>query len=918
MTINLSAGLTALSVLSGTNTFTALDGTDTTADTKATRQAKALFTTKPTTPPWKQANPVSTNVSAVTALHTIIDKPATGNSTLPADVQTDFIAYKALDRLRLLAQTAASTATSAAQRATLQTSFAKGLGDLQAFLASAPADKLHLAFGQPSTHADSVGMFNPTKLTSTAIHNKGVATARDTAIPGLSGTEKLRISLSDERGSDQIDVDLASAPQPPTIDGVAAAINSAIAAVQLRAPDGTVALDENGMPNPRWLVHFVPDKTTDKWGFSVQRSGAQKVSIDQVGAPDALMVATGVTALDAPTAARIIRFDDPAGTGAPTTLATLDAVDRDATARAQLVAAATAKPVTTTKTTATTPVAPPPVIHAATSADGVAVDGQGFTYVVGTTRGDIGSNVSLGNDDLYLSKRDSNGAVVWQRSLGATGTAQGAAISIAPDGGIVVAGTVSGSFDGANSDGDMLVTRFDGNGDQTFSTLVRSAGADRAGAIAVGQDGSIYVGGQSAANGGDAFVARLDAAGHLQERRTIDSGGSEGVTALAVDPDGQLLVLARESGSAKLHRLDGANLGTELGSIDLGVADAHVLAVDSDGSIAVGGTTLAALSGDQINGLGGARDGFVTRIAGDLSGASTTYLASAGNDQVDSLAFMGGALYVGGRTTGALDGARRGAVDGFVGRIDPASGAIENVHQFGQAATQTEPVRVAAAVGGDTALGALGLHRGLLTPQDSAALVAQTGLRAGDEFSLKIDGSRTVKFTIAADDTLATLSQRIGLRTSGKAVVTMPISGDLKSLRITAKAGSTIELVPGGAGKDALAKLGMAAGQVAMPAKTIGPRPKVTPGGSFGLDLTTSLGIGTIKDANIALARVKAAISTSQTGYRSLYWDSTKALLANAGTSSGAKNIGSAAAVGRANAQLAQYQAALNRLTGGA
>ena len=40
---------------------------------------------------------------------------------------------------------------------------------------------------------------------------------------------------------------------------------------------------------------------------------------------------------------------------------------------------------------------------------------DGFTYVVGTTQGDLGTNRSDGSDDLFLSKVDSEGKVVWQR-----------------------------------------------------------------------------------------------------------------------------------------------------------------------------------------------------------------------------------------------------------------------------------------------------------------------------------------------------------------------------------------------------------------------------------------------------------------------------------------------------------------------
>ena len=59
--------------------------------------------------------------------------------------------------------------------------------------------------------------------------------------------------------------------------------------------------------------------------------------------------------------------------------------------------------------------------------------------------------------------------------------------------------------------------------------------------------------------------------------------------------------------------------------------------------------------------------------------------------------------------------------------------------------------------------------------------------------------------------------------------------------------------------------------------------------------------------ATVALARLNAALSTTQTGSPSLYWDKTKAQIADGGTRPG---LTSAQA-----AKLDQYSRALDRLT---
>ena len=503
----------------------------------------------------------------------------------------------------------------------------------------------------------------------------------------------------------------------------------------------------------------------------------------------------------------------------------------------------------------------------------------------------------------------------WQPAHLIARDASGAAVSIAANGDVVVAGTVSGAFDGAASDGDMLVARYSASGDEQFATLVRAIGVEQASAIASAPDGSIYIGGTAKGVGGfgsgDAVIAKLDANGLVTARRTIDAGGSESLRALGLAADGSLLALTSESGHAVLRQIDSATLGVDSASIDLGLADARALAVASDGSIAVGGATDTALNGAQANALSGGRDGFVTRLSASLTGAQTSYIGSTGTDQVDSIAFLNGNLYAGGRTAGALAGASKtGATDGFVVALDAASGAQLSARQFGRVAEQSGAVRIAAAPGGASVLGAMGLARGSLTPQDSALLTTQTSLRAGDSFSVRLNGGALKKITIAADDTLATLTARVKTALSGKAAIATPTVSGSRLLRIEAKAAADVELIAGPDGADALAKLGLEPQRLTVPA-IAGPRdPKVRPGGTFGLSLTEALSVGTAKDAAIALKVVNDALSVSQTAYRSLYWDDGKAVLAEAG------NGGGRGPSAYQQAQLARYQDALTRISG--
>ncbi|HSX55081.1 MAG TPA: hypothetical protein VLG14_07275 [Sphingomonas sp.] len=882
MTTNISNGLVGLSLLGGSSGIFSSYYTAS-ALTPAVIKARKAFTLPATTPPWQAKPsdaPVSTQIAAIKRLATIIDTKGDNSLEDLPDIQTAFTTYKALDTLRILAESAAKKTTSSLERAALQKVFAKGLTDLQTYLGQAETDLLTLNFGTATRRTESVGIETANSLGKTFA--EGVSKTRDGALAGLTGNEVFSIALTRGTTTQTVTVDLSTTPQPPTLDSVAAALNGAIGATD-------------------WKSRFAVEKTGNTWGLTFTAAGIEKVSLDQVNSADALIIASGRTATDGPASAQIFRIDDPANALEAERLSTINAVDSKATAQAQAVAAASAGKDDKD--------AAKPVVHAATTARAIATDAQGYSYVVGTTAGDVGSSLSDGANDLFLTKVDSEGTVVWQRTLGTAGTGEGAAVTVAANGDIVVAGAVSGAFSGSDdSQTDMLVARFTANGTQSFATAIRQTGNESATAVAVGDDGSLYVAGRASTGGGDAVIVKLDAAGKIQEKRTIDSGGSDTITALAIDGSGELLALTKQGANATLMRIDAQALSTDLGSVSLGAVDARAIAVSDSGEIAVAGTTSVAVSGAQANGMSGGRDAFATRIAADLSTASTSYIGTGNDEQADSVTYMNGALYVGGRTNGALEGSKNGKVDGFVARIDAASGAIQDVQQWGLSTHTVEPVKIAAAAGGATALGALGLGRGTVNQTVSATLSSQTALKEGDKFSLRVDGGALRTITIGKDETIATLAKKVQRITGvNGTAISAKVDGQ-QVLRIDAKTGHNIELIAGPDGTDALAKLGMAPVRLVATAPKDKDAPKVTPGGTYSLNLNDMLALNDVKSAGAALARIKSALSMTQSAYRSLYWDSAKEAQVN-GTITGG---GSA----YQQARLAQYQAALSRLSG--
>jgi len=879
MSNDLSSSLAGLALL--TSSTTALATVATHVESRAVRKTKAQFTLPAVTPPWKAAGAVPDSVSAIRRMATIIDQ-VPGSTTLPSDVRTAFATYKALDRLRILAEFAARDGTSAAERTQVQVSFAKGIAELQRYLAVSPSDKLTLSFGQPARRAESIAF--PT-ANRTNLPGDGVVTDRFAAMPGLTGKEVFSLSLSRAGGtSDTLTVDLSSQPQPPTLDRVAAALNSAIASVSRTDGSGNVVLGADGQPYRRWDTSFSVVKSANGWGLQLNTMGIEQVRLREQGAESALMVASGQTGGSSAAEVALTRFDLPASTLRRTSLGSLTSLDRHATAEQAILPRAT-------KLVADS--ASPPSVAAAMNARAIATDADGFTYVVGTTTGDVGTQLGDGASDLVLTKVDGRGELIWQRRLGSVGSAEGAAVSVAANGDVVVAGTVAGDLDGASTDGDLLVMRFSASGAERFAKPLRAVGADIATTVSMDPSGAITVGGRSA--NGEALLVKVGSDGSLSERRTLGTAGE--IRSLATAPDGSTLALTVGPGGATVLRL---NAGTMIASasLSLGTLDARALAVSADGRIALGGTA---------SGSGG-RDGQVLTVDAGFTQVTTVTIDSGADDQVDSLTWADGKLYAGGRTGGSLGAARTGLIDGFIARLDP-TGTLQGVTQWGRSGTRVEPVQVAAAPGLDSAVGALGFRTGVLNPADSERLVDTTALRTGDRWSIKVDGGATKQLVIAADDTLASVAKRLQQLGGSKVTITTASTDGGTVLRIEATPGHSIDLIAGTNGKDALAKLGLVPGRLVASPSFDAKAPRVTPGGNYGLELTTGLSVRDKALAAASLAKLKSALATTQTAFRSLYWDSNKEALVN-GTSSGSSKLSS-----YQSDQLGRYQAALDRLT---
>jgi hypothetical protein len=281
------------------------------------------------------------------------------------------------------------------------------------------------------------------------------------------------------------------------------------------------------------------------------------------------------------------------------------------------------------------------------SAYAIVVDANGAAYITGYSDQSWGSPIrNYVGKDAFVAKVDSTGALVWNTFLGGGGADFGQAIALDENGNVYVAG-----YHYYTTQASAFVAKLDSNGVLLWT---HSYGGDwmtvEAFGIAVDATGNIYLAGYSNATWGspvrgytsllDAFVAKLDSSGTLLWNTFL--GGTSPDTGWGI-------------------------------------------AVDHNGSVYVAGKSEATWPGSvlPIRSYSGGPDAYVAKL--DSNGGLTwyTFLGGGGMDNANDVAVdSGGSIYVAGNSTASWAAPVRpfsGTYsDGFVAKMNSNGGLIWN------------------------------------------------------------------------------------------------------------------------------------------------------------------------------------------------------------------------------------------------
>lgn len=811
-----------------------------------TAKAKSAEADKVSLAPWDQKSattdsPISKLSDALSATSFVdLRDSAFESGAVSQDQRKLFALYKGLARLQAIANRASDEKTPAFELAGLTRRFQAGTSEIKTYLTNNAFDDMTLLFGARTSKADSVLRVPrpPTLYTAPAI----VTGASSNAIAGLSASDVFTVSIAKAGGPFDITMDMSEITGDLSVDNVLAYMNGKLEAAGVMTRFTRTIYDGKTSSDPK------------KYGLGIQTVATERVSLAAAAAEPAIYVG-GVAGSGAKQAGQLIKFSDDGAS------------------------------VSSNFTADITPASGVSDVRATTT------DADGNVYIVGSVTGDLGSGAVQGAQDTYLRKYDAAGKLVWSRLLGSSERASGYAIATDASGNVAIAGKVSDRLTSTSIGGgdDTFVTKYDSQGREVFTRQIAPVTNDQANALAFGDDGSLYVAGQtnsamsaSVTHGGgsDAYLMKLSSAGSLQYVRQFGGAGDDRATALAVDDNGDVIIGTVEAGEAKVRKVlstDGTSSPVwEVSLGALGQGQLSSLAVEN-GNVYVGGSTDNATldaggAATIANAHSGGSDAFVMKIAdaGTTASASfISYVGTSGSDSGTGIAVHDGEIYVAGSTNGSLSsGTAPANTNAYVAKLDE-NGARVWAHQYESTKGAASAQSIAVDGSGSSVLDRLGLPRGTISFDETRLITAQSTVRAGDFFYVKVNDNAQMKITVAAGDTMRSLVTRINsaLLLKGDATLTR---GGGDGIRIAAKEGNVIELIRGTGAFDALEGLGLQPGKLDNTSETATKSTDPRDVNFFALGLDAAANLNDKTAAKALYYQLESALDTIKNAYSAL------------------------------------------------
>jgi hypothetical protein len=879
------------------------------------------------TPPWSQAQPSQAKlVQSAESGANIVD-PSAAKLDMPgasSDYKNLFALYQGLNTLYDVASQASGSNVSSFQLSQLSSAFASGFQQVQQFVSTTSFNKLRLSTGTTAASETSTAS-TPQQAVSydtAALNSTGDSSA---VVPAFQGPVAFDVTV--QHGSTPIIVHMDFSEMGSTsrtMANVLAYLNG-----KMSAAGAITTFSSNPMPAQPDVIQVGGKSVTvsdgqEQWGLQLNTDPLETVSlsaaqtdpavyIGQVTGNQSSTVGADGTTSPPDASAQLLKFQ--AGGAA------ISSPNHPAFAvQGQLFTDSLGNAVKAVDATAAAP--------------------DGSVYVLANVTSTPSGGAPAGGQDVALLKYDSAGKLLFQQDVGSIASASGLSLAVSADGSkVAVAGDTNGALSADQTPNNTtgpngFVAVYDSEGQQVWSHANTGVLATQANAVAFGADGSLYVAGSTLTSPGETvgpgspsngLVQVFSPTGAQLSSTTYGSGASQGA-GVAVDGT-NVYVAGVENGDAVVREYDASNpaapvlssvrdLGSLQGGNVLGVSVqsgvVYVAGNARGGALNNAGSVTSASTGSGLN-------AFAATLSPGLSPSASdkiAYYGGSGDTAATAMTVSGGEVWLTGSATGTLPGqAQIGARDGFVASLNVAAGSADYAQRFTGLDGKAAPTSIALAPSGVSVLDQLGLPQGLVDGPVTDLLTAATSLKAGDSFKIAVNGGPPTTITIEATDTMDSLATRISQATGFTVNVSASSSAGPTTLQIQPlTSDSTITLSNGPAGRDALSELGLKPGILAQTTTQNGvTKPLDGKGMIYGLGLDPTLNLGSSAAITHAMAQITAAMSVLKQAYQNLKTAATPAnvlALQKAQASQGK-------APAYLTSEISNYQAALNRLTGG-
>jgi hypothetical protein len=846
-----------------------------------------------------------------------------------ADYKKLFAIYSGLQTLQALANAANDPKTPSYQMPSIQQAFERGMGELNSYVGGAKFDEFRLTTGTVLSSA-STAMAIPTidpiahKVVPASSYTTQLIAANSTtaAVAAFQGSVVFDATVKDlNGGTTTVHFDFSDIVGTRSMSSVASYMNAQFkaAGVGTRVSVDTTSTKAQTMTIGGVTTTIAPAQ--DQYSFEFDGVGSEPITFSAPTTQAAVYVSStaGNPALP-----------PPPGSGASPTATTddtqqqllkLEAGDGTDAARRPNDATYVASQVFSEKL-------PDGVSGVAATTTG----SDGSVYMLANATGAVNGQAIKGDQDAVLLKYDSAGNLVYTRTLGAGTSASGMALAVSATGQVAIAGAVTGDLavgdsgiDAAQS--DSFVSLYDASGDEVWTERQGADQADQATAVAFDASGNVYVAGQTtgsiggghAVGGKDGYLRAYSAAGKVLSTQQFGSSGDDSVAGIVINGS-QVLVAGQDGASGMVRSFDISNpaqmtltASRSLGT--LGGGSIEGVGLDGAGNLLIGGGTAADLNvGNTTLARAGSMDAFGARISTDLTSTANdavAYWGGGGSDKITAATVAGGKVWVAGTTqTGLPNLPAIGTQDGFVAGLDVGAGAVAYSKRFTSTDNMDVPESIAVDAAGGSVLDRLGLPTGTIGSDTSQLITSATSARAGDTFQIKAGNMPAQTVTIAADDTVATLTKKIQSAGFFNVTIKQVASGDGVKLQLTPETNmQTFTLIAGPQGHDALAALGMSPGLVraSVVDKTKGVIPADKGTQTYGLRLPTNISLDNPADIKAAITALSNAVTTTQAIYADLQ---------KAAQPASQQPTASGPVPAYITNQIADYQQALARLSG--